>query len=390
MKINAILVLITLAMLVSVLAGCQLANTGQNATGAVAPINIEIKNATPPSEGTQGEAVTPEAGVVIEATEGDLIQLKPEAYDPDGDKITFYFSKPLDANGKWQTQIGDAGKYPVTVIASDGKSNTSEEIIILITKANKVPVIECPKEVVVKEGETIKLDCNIYDPEGESVVVEYSGFMKGPVYETKSGEAGNYTVQIIARDKEKESTGSVKIVILHVNRPPVIEEVPDTMTALETDIVTLNPKLSDPDGGKVTVTFSEPFDSKGIWKTKIGDAGTYKASIVASDGQSTSKKDITVVINKKNTPPVLKSIDDITVYEGETITIPIDVTDREGDELNTTVKGWMNSPTYTTAYGDAGVYSVTVVVSDGEFTTQQTIKVTVLEKNRSPVFRIPA
>jgi hypothetical protein len=386
MRINAILVLITLALFVSVLAGCQLANTGQNET--VAPINIEIKNATPPSEGTQ--VVTPESGVVIEATEGDLVQLKPEAYDPDGDKITFYFTKPLDANGKWQTKEGDAGKYPVTVIASDGKSNTTQDIIIVIKKSNKAPVIECPKEVVVKEGETIKLDCNIYDPEGESVVVEYSGFMKGPVYETKFGDAGNYTVQIKANDKEKQSTGSVKIVILHVNRSPVIEGVPDTITALETDIVTLNPKLSDPDGDKVTITFSEPFDNKGIWKTKIGDTGTYKISIVASDGQSTSKKDITVVINKKNTPPVLKSIDDITVSEGDTITIPIDATDREGDALNITVKGWMNSPTYTTTYGDAGVYSVTVEVSDGEFTTQQTLKVTVLEKNRPPVFRIPA
>jgi hypothetical protein len=87
---------------------------------------------------------------------------------------------------------------------------------------------------------------------------------------------------------------------------------------------------------------------------------------------------------------VLKNIDDIIVSEGDTVTLPIDATDREGDELNITVKGWMNSPTYTTTYGDAGVYLVTVMVSDKEFTTQQTLKVTVLEKNRPPVFRIPA
>ena len=50
----------------------------------------------------------------------------------------------------------------------------------------------------------------------------------------------------------------------------------------------------------------------------------------------------------------------------------------------------MNSPTYTTTYDDAGVYSVTVVVSDGQYTTDQTFKVTVLDVNRPPVFRIPA
>ena len=50
----------------------------------------------------------------------------------------------------------------------------------------------------------------------------------------------------------------------------------------------------------------------------------------------------------------------------------------------------MNSPTYTTTYDDAGVYSVTVVVSDGQYTTDQTFKVTVLDVNMPPVFRITA
>lgn len=388
MKINIILVLITLTALV--LAGCQIAQPGQNITGgAITPINIEINETAPITEQT-GEAITPAEGVVIQATEGDLVRLKPEAYDPDGDKIIFYFTEPFDKQGRWQTSIGDAGKYVVTVTASDGKSNTTEEVIVIIQKANKPPVIECPEEVVVKEGELINLNCNIYDPEGESVVVEYSGFMKSPTYQTKYGDAGDYTVQITARDKEKESTGTVKIKIIKVNRAPEITGVEDTITATETDVVTLNPKVTDPDGDKVTVTYSEPFDKNGVWKTKIGDAGTYKASIIATDGKSTAKKDITVVIVLKNTPPVLKKINDITVYEGDTIDIPIDATDRDGDLLNVTVKGWMNSPTYTTTYDDAGNYTVTVVVTDGVYTVQQTFNVIVLENNRPPIFSIPA
>jgi len=385
MKISTILVLITLATLI--IAGCQIAIPGQNMTGnkTQAPIVIEIGNKTP-----TGEAVTPEQGIIIEKTEGDLVQLKPEAYDPDMNKITFYFSKPFDANGKWQTKEGDAGKYPVTVIASDGLANTSQDIIVIIKKMNKAPVIECPKEVVVKEGELLKLDCNIYDPEGESVIVEYSGFMKGSTYQTTYDDAGEYTVQIKAGDKEKETESEVKIKIIDVNRPPVISEIPDEITGVETDVITLNPQVSDPDGNKVTLTFSEPFDNKGVWKTKIGDAGTYKIGIVASDSKSTSKKEITVVITQKNTPPVLKAINDITVSEGDAITLPIDATDREGDKLEITVKGWMSTPTYTTTYEDAGTYSVTVVVGDGQYTTDQTFKVTVLDKNRPPVFRIPA
>jgi hypothetical protein len=389
MRGNTILVLITLAMLI--LAGCTVVTTTGNKTEnkTTAPIVIEIGGKTPTGEVT-GETVTPEEGIIVQVTEGDLVQLKPEAVDPDGDKIVYYFSAPLDKNGKWQTKEGDAGKYPATVIASDWKTNTSQDIIIIVNKANKAPVIECPKDVTVKEGELIKLDCNIYDPEGESIIVEYSGFMKSSTYETTYDDAGEYTVQIIAKDKEKETESVVKIKVVDVNRPPVIGEIADEITGVETDVITLNPQVSDPDGNKITLTYSEPFDNKGVWKTKIGDAGTYKVSIVASDGKSTNKKEVTVVIAQKNTAPVLKTINDIIVSEGATVTIPIDATDREGDKLEVTVKGWMNSATYATTYVDAGEYSVTVVVSDGEYTTDQTFKVTVLDSNRAPVFKIPA
>ena len=389
MKTSIILVLITLATLL--IASCQIIGPGQNMTGngTQAPIVIEIGDKTP-TGGVIGEPVTPTEGIVIQATEGDLIQLKPEAVDPDGDKITYYFSKPLDDKGKWQTKEGDAGKYPVTVIASDGKSNTSQDIIIIINKANKAPVIECPKEVIVKEGELIKLDCNIYDPEGESIIVEYSGFMKSSTYQTTYDDAGDYTVQIKAKDKEKETESTVNIKIVNTNRAPEITGILDEIKAVETDVITLTPQVVDADGDKVTITFSEPFDAKGVWKTKVGDAGTFKASVVASDGKSTTKKDLTVMVAQKNTPPVLEKINDITVSEGDTIKIPIAATDREGDKLAVTIKGWMTTDTYVTTYDDAGNYTVTIIVSDGEFETKQTFNVVVLEKNRPPVFRIPA
>jgi hypothetical protein len=385
MRMNAILVLIALAGLI--LAGCQVIKPAGNNT-TQAPIVIEI-NTTPTGGVVAEPPVTPEEGIVIEKVEGDLIALKPEAVDPDGDVVKYYFTKPFNENGKWQTQEGDAGRYLVTVTATDGKSNTSEDIIIIVKKSNKAPVIECPEEVLAKEGELINLGCNIYDPEGESVIVEYSGFMKSSTYQTTYDDAGEYTALIKARDKEKTSEATVKIKILNVNRAPEITGVDEETKAVETDVITLNPQVNDPDGDKVTLSFSEPFDKNGVWKTKIGDAGTYKVSIVASDGKGTSKKEITVVLSQKNTPPMLEKINDISVYEGDTINIPIDATDREGDKLEITVKGWMNTASYTTTYEDAGEYTVTVTVTDGTYETKQTFKVTVLEKNRAPVFKIP-
>jgi len=394
MRMNTLLVLLSLLTLtVFLIGGCKAVLVGQNASEEQSkefPVDIgEIipgENRSVPEE----EVMIPEEGIIIEATEGDLVELKPQAIDPDGDRVYYYFTEPFNENGRWQTKEGDAGQYLVTVTASDGKDNTSEDVLVIIHKANKAPVVECPEEVVVKEGETIRLDCNIYDPEGESVVVEYSGFMKGPVYKTTYDDAGEYTVQIKARDKEKESEAVIRIRVIDVNRAPEITGVPEEITVMETEIVSISPEVSDPDGDEMSITFSEPLNEKGIWKTKIGDAGTYKASIIASDGKGTAKKDFTIIVTQKNTPPVLKRINDITVYEGETINIPVDASDREGDELTVTVTGWMNSQTYTTTYDDAGEYTVTVIVSDGEYEAKQTFKVTVLDKNRPPIFRVPA
>ena len=91
-----------------------------------------------------------------------------------------------------------------------------------------------------------------------------------------------------------------------------------------------------------------------------------------------------------NTVPVLKTIPDITVKEGETVKLQISATDREGDKLTTTISGWMTGDTYKTTYDDAGSYTVKITVTDGQFTATQTVHVTVEDVNRPPVFVSPA
>ena len=61
--------------------------------------------------------------------EGDLIFFEPIGVDPDGDVITYTYSKPLNENGEWQTQTGDAGTYLVTITASDGKEEVEKKVV---------------------------------------------------------------------------------------------------------------------------------------------------------------------------------------------------------------------------------------------------------------------
>lgn len=366
-----------------------------NATTAEKPlITNKTKNITKNISNATGigpslEINYSKASVIIKATEGDLIQLAPKAYDPDNDTITFYYEKPFNDKGLWQTYEGDAGKYLVAVTASDGKTNTTAYVLVDVKPSNKPPVIECPDIQYTKEGTTFTLDCNIYDIEGDVVTVKYEGWMDSASKYVDYDEAGNHTVVIRASDQNKTSVKTITVIVEDVNRAPIISGLED-ITAMEEDIVVLKPKITDPDGDNITVDFSEPFNNQGVWKTKLGDAGEYKVSVVASDGKAVTKKEVKVTINMKNTAPVLKPIPPVIVNEGETVTIPVIAYDRENDPLIVTYSGWMDTSSKKTGYDDAGNYTVIVSVSDGQYTTTQQVQVIVKDVNRPPVFISPA
>jgi hypothetical protein len=148
------------------------------------------------------------------------------------------------------------------------------------------------------------------------------------------------------------------------------------------------------------LTYSDPFDTDGIWKTKIGDAGSYPVTVVATAGKLSTKETFTLTVKMINTAPVMSTIQNITVNEGETVKIVPEVKDRENTQLTIKYTGWMTNSTYTTTFDDAypkgcdtrgcsATYKVTVTASDGEFSTSQDVYVTVVDKNRPPVFVWP-
>jgi hypothetical protein len=370
-------------------------------TETLAPEIAELEEPLPPPETPAFQRSDEPTGnelYTIEGIEGELIQLRPEAVDPDGDKVTFTFSKPFDAEGRWQTMIGDEGKYTISVGATDGKTTTVESVRVIVGRANRPPVIDC-RSVTVSEGENVDLHdaCSISDEDDAEVIVTYSGWMGSWRYTTDYDDAGVHNVVITASDKRKGEIlhtviQDVTITVKNTNRAPVFSDsFPIVINAVEADVITLpQDMISDPDKDKVSVTFSEPFGTNGVWRTKIGDAGTYEVDVVASDGETSVKRRVTIKLGLLNTAPVLKRIPDITVKEGETVRIPVSATDREGDSLTIAFSGWMTEDTYKTTYSDAGSYTVKVTVSDGEFKAEQVVQITVEDVNRAPVFINPA
>lgn len=80
-----------------------------------------------------------------------------------------------------------------------------------------------------------------------------------------------------------------------------------------------------------------------------------------------------------NHPPVLKRIEDLTVTEGEAVKLSPEATDVDGDDIEVTYSGEMESGEWQTELGDAGEYEVLVTASDGLLEDSQVVGVTVLE-----------
>lgn len=393
---------LVLLVLVLFTTGCQYFATEDQSTltGEVIEIPpvgdtgdlVVTDNETTPEENITGEEVmnetdVPEDMVVVEGEEGEVIELQADAYDPDGDPIQYTYSEPFNEEGKWATQEGDAGEYVVTITASDGELSASEDVLVRVTPTNKAPIIDCPEDLSFMEGETVKLNCEISDPEGSVLEIEYTGWMNSSEKDTGFEDAGEYEVTISASDGDRTTTKTLDVEVKNKNRVPIVEDIND-ITVEETEAITIDVAAEDADGDDLTYRYSEPFNEDGEWQTAFGDTGTYEAYVVVSDGTAVTRSEFTVTVQQKNTAPSLEFIEPITVDEGEEITLPINAFDREGDDLEVTIEGFMDSRTYTTTYEDAGQHNVTVTVSDGELSTSQTVEITVNNVNRPPVFNL--
>ncbi len=335
------------------------------------------------------EAVKPvsKAGIpVVEVVEGDIVSFDslPEK-DADGDIITYTFTSPLDQQGNWNTEEGDEGEYVITISASDSKSTTRQDVLIVVSPLNLPPVIDVPSVIRVNEGELIELSPDVSDPEHQEVTITYTGWMRASSYMTSFEDAGTYTVTVTASDGKKSASKDVTIVVSDVNRKPELSFEPEIVVT-EGDVVFVDVEAADPDGDDVTVSFEHPLDEDGTWQTAVGDAGSYSLAVEADDSKTTVSRDVLITVLKKNKPPVFDSLERnvlVTVYPGAMALVELVplYSDPDGDVVTVRYSGWMTEPLKRVSYEDGGVFTVTITLSDGDWEVSENVTVTV---NRAP------
>jgi len=274
---------------------------------------------------------------VIQETE--KLSLKVNASDPDADNLVTTYKSPLNENGEWQTNYGDAGEYKTSITVSDGIKSASDDVMIIVKKKGEKPVIgsfePAQNELSIKESDLINFKISASDLNKDTL--SYYWLLDGKevndgqefVYETNYNDAGTHYVSAVVSDGMENDSKEWKVNVGKVDVKGLLDSIPD-VSANENDVVSL--KLPDFKKYGLEYAISGPIWEKNEWYTTYYDAGAYNVNVHADGKGFSGDRIVKVVINDVDRPPVLQALENKVVNENEEVKIILNATDPDGDE----------------------------------------------------------
>ncbi len=365
----------------------------------------------------------------IIVNEGDLVKIEFKITDPDGDDIRYSISEPVGDDKEWQTTYEDAGTHEIELTISDNKEELKEIFNVIVKDVDRAPEFEEIGDITIKEGETIEINLEAHDPDGDEInfsaenlppgasldenkftfETSYETLIKPKHWSTKIlkflhidnlvyGNQKIFEIRFTASGKEKSASQKARITVQNVNRAPILLEKED-LYINEGETVIINPQAVEKDNDRVKFTISDPVGDDGVWKTGYKDAGTYSINITASDGKIHDIQKVKVVVKNINRAPVFEDIKPIEINEGEDVVISPVVNDPDGDPIELSIEELPvgarfenNKFTWTPDYetidyrGGKITYKLNFTASDQESTTSKEMTISVKNKNRAPEF----
>jgi hypothetical protein len=290
------------------------------------------------------------------------------------------------------------------------------------------PVLTVPGAQSAAEGSPLTFQVSATDADGQTVVLMAGGMPSGATFVDHHnntgtfdwtpdfGTAGSYTVNFLADDTfGGTDVKSVAIEVTVTNAPPVMSPIGNRnvdqgttqFVSLsgwdpENDPITFNAlglppyaSFTDYGGGSANITLAP---------TASTPPGSTDITVTLTDGTNTVSETFTVTVNGTapvNSPPVLATIGNQAVNEGQVSHVPLSATDPDGDAMSWSVSlpGFAaftlgnSGPGSITAtldlapgYCQSGTYSASVAVSDGARQDSETFTITVVNVNRAPTW----
>ena len=364
--------------------------------------------------------------------EGDVYARTVSASDANGDAVHFFLTmNPAGAIADLDSLTGSftfsptmmsAGSYLFEITANDGNGGmTQHQFTVTVDNVNQLPYFNSafPDSFIVVEGKPFVYYATGQDPDLSPVNYSLTSPASGMTIDTATAkiewipsftQSGTYLVDVNVHDLSGATvTQQAKFFVADSNRAPAFTAVPnDTMIYELTSYASLF-SASDDDLDDVRYFVQSGAPSGFLLDSMTGaisynptqfDSGMYSVQLVATDHGAFGDIYHTFQLNVKNqnqTPWLVQDFPD-TVYimENQPYSRTFSAVDPDADSvhfaLTNVPSGMVIDPNtgqldWTPGYSQAGLYTVTVNVTDtiGAF-TKDSLVFAVFNVNRSPYF----
>ena len=383
---------------------------------ATVTINIAPRNDEPVADAGESQFANELILVTLDAS---------SSFDPDGDEITYLWSAPAGITLSDETAIDPTFIAPEVVgseelnfvlIVSDAEYNDISSVSVTILNVNQPPIADAGEDQIVNEEDLVTLNAsNSYDQDLDNLYYTWTAPEEITLFAPSSSEPNfiaplvtentEFTFTLIVNDGEYDSeVDAVVITVLNiVNHEPEIN-LPQMFTFNEDEELTLNfiSYIEDEDGDDLTldvfgnenINIQIDEDNSVTFTNYNQDWNGMEENIIfsVSDGEFLIEQEISVTVIPINDPPILNITEDFEFDEEGSLTTNfatfITQTYGESEELILSATNSSHIDVQITLYYDDitfessienwfGTENITFSLSDGEFTVNQTIPITV-------------
>ena len=273
--------------------------------------------------------------------ETEQVSLWTDATDPDNQKLSYKYSKPLNNKGDWQTDYGDSGEYKIIITVSDGELSASEDVLVVVNKKEMPPTIDKiepnAKEVEIDEGKILKF--KVWASDLNKDELSYTWFLNGKkadegnefAFSTDYNSKGSYEIRIVISDGKYEASNGWDVEVKDLDINGLLDSIED-IEVTETEEVRLN--LPDFKGYGLSYEISDPVGGDNYWLTNYTSEGEYLAKVSVEGKGFSGSKDVKVVVLNKDRPAEFEIKGIYFVKENEDLRIELKANDPDGDKIS--------------------------------------------------------
>lgn len=378
--------------------------TARDAAGNKAEMQLTVRvDKSAPTLGaitTQGTTVTFQANDTVSGI-GSIfvvpadnttagVQIKGETVEQNG-------------NGTYSFITKENVNYTITAVDKAGNGSKSEQVMISTTTQTPPSTVENPVITITAPDNTlaqskdikVQVDANLTGTQKLQVSISPTGkqqpvnlLEESNIYHFEVDKNGTYTITAVILEGTTEKARATQTVEVKGidSEKPVIAITQNQNGVVEFTVTDLNPVTATFDGKDIQMALKATSQDK-VYGGRVENVQPGKHTIVATD-EAKNQASADVVVAAAKQQPTLKAGNQQVNETATNVTIPIEVSDADGNAAQVKVtsdKGQLtgSGSSYTLTVTENGTYTVTAEDSDSN-RTQVQIPVEAIKGNVAP------